>query len=128
MQTLALLVLIAAGAWLIAIGLVMAFTPDRAVQILRLAGSSHRANITELVPRLLVGLAMIVRADDSKLPALFELAGLFVAGSSLVLLLIPLAWHSGFAIWWADRVSPVAVRAIAPFSAIGGIGLMYLAW
>ena len=128
MQALALLILVAAGAWLIAIGLVMAFRPDQALQILRLAGSSHRANIAELVPRMIVGLAMIVRAGAAKVPAMFELAGVFVGVSSFVLLLIPLAWHSGFAIWWADRIPPVAVRAMAPFSAIGGIGLIYLAW
>lgn len=128
MQLLALLVLLAAGLWLIGIGLVMAFRPDRALQILRLTGSSYRANMTELLPRMLVGLAMIVRAGATQLPVLFELAGMFVAVSSLVLLVIPLAWHSGYAIWWADRIPPAVVRALAPFSAAGGIGLIYMSW
>lgn len=128
MQALALLILVAAGGWLIWVGLTMAFRPAAALHVLRLAGSSHRANLTELVPRMVVGLAMMVRADVSKLPDLFEMAGLFVAASSIVILLSPLTWHNGFAVWWADRFSPVAVRAMAPFSAAGGIGLVYLAW
>ena len=128
MQLLALLVLIAAGLWLIGIGLVMALWPDRTLQLLRLAGSSHRANVAELVPRMLVGAAMIVRAEATQFATIFQLTGMFVAVSSLVLLSIPLAWHSGFAIWWADRIPLAAVRALAPLSATGGAALIYMSW
>lgn len=128
MQTLALIILIAAGGWLVAAGGMMALRPERALQILSLTATSQRVNLSEQIPRLLAGAAMAVRADVSKLPELFTLAGWFIAGTSVLLMVIPLAWHNGYAVWWAKRIPPAAVRFIAPFSILGGIGLVYAAW
>ncbi|HSJ78194.1 MAG TPA: hypothetical protein VK913_05605 [Erythrobacter sp.] len=128
MQTLALAILIAAGGWLIAVGVMMAFRPRHALHVLSLTASSHRVNLSEQVPRLIAGAAMFVRADVSKLPQLFEIAGGFIAVSSLVLIVIPLAWHSGYAIWWAKRIPLWMVRVIAPFSIAGGGALIWAAW
>jgi hypothetical protein len=128
MQTLALIILIAAGGWLVAVGVLMALRPQHALHILSLTATSHRVNLLEQVPRLITGAAMFVRADASKLPQLFEIAGGFIAVSSVVLMVIPLAWHNGYAVWWAKRIPPMAVRAIAPFSVFGGIGLIWAAW
>lgn len=128
MQTLALLVLIAAGGWLVAAGGIMAFRPGRALHLLSLTASSQRANLVEQIPRLIAGAAMVVRAEVSKLPQLFTLGGWFIVATSLLLMVIPLAWHSGYALWWARRIPPVAVRAVAPFSIMAGAGLVYAAW
>lgn len=128
MQTLALLILIAAGGWLVAVGALMALRPRRALDILSLTATSHRVNLAEQVPRCLAGAAMLVRADMAKLPALFELAGWFIAGSSLLLMVVPLAWHNGYAVFWARRIPPLLVRMIAPFSIAGGAGLVWAAW
>jgi hypothetical protein len=127
-QTLALIILIAAGGWLVAVGLLMALRPHRALHILSLTATSHRVNLSEQVPRMIAGLAMVVRAEASKLPVLFEVAGGFIAASSVALMIIPLAWHNGYAVWWATRIPPLAVRAIAPFSEMAGLGLVYAAW
>lgn len=128
MQTLALIILIAAGGWLVAVGVLMALRPRYALHVLSLTASSHRVNLSEQVPRFIAGMAMVVRGDASKFPLLFEVAGWFIAASSVVLIVIPLAWHSGYAVWWAKRIPPVIVRAIAPFSVAGGIGLIWAAW
>jgi hypothetical protein len=128
MQTAALIILIAAGGWLVAVGVLMALRPQHALHILSLTATSHRVNLSEQVPRLLAGAAMLVRADASKLPQLFEIEGGFIAVSSVVLMVIPLAWHNGYAVWWAKRIPPMAVRAIAPFSILGGVGLVWAAW
>lgn len=128
MQAAALLVLIAAGGWLIAVGLMMGFRPHRALHVLSLTASSHRVNLTEQVPRAIAGTALIVRAGASKLPQLFETAGWFILASSLALMVVPLAWHSGYAKWWARRIPPLAVRALAPFSLCFGFGLICAAW
>ena len=127
MQTLALIILIAAGGWLAAAGLLMALRPERALRILSLTATSHRVNLTEQIPRLLAGAAMVVRADAAKLPELFILGGWFIVATSLLLMAMPLAWHNGYAVWWARRIPPLAVRLIAPFSILGGIGLVYAA-
>lgn len=128
MQLLALLIVIAAGIWLGAVGLLMALKPQRALHILSLTASSHRVNLSEQVLRLIAGAALVVRAEASKLPLLFEIGGWFIVASSLVLLAVPLAWHSGYAKWWAQRIPPLAVRALAPFSLFFGVGLIYAAW
>lgn len=91
MQTLALIMLIAAGGWLVAVGLMMALQPDRALHVLSLTATSQRVNLPEQIPRLLAGTAMVVRADLSKSPELFTLAGWFIAGTSVLLMVIPLA-------------------------------------
>jgi hypothetical protein len=121
-------VLIAAGGWLVAVGVMMALRPEPALRILSLTATSHRVNLSEQIPRLLAGAALVVRADASKLPELFTLAGWFIAGTSVLLMLIPLAWHNGYAVWWARRIPPAAVRLIAPFSILGGIALVCAAW
>jgi hypothetical protein len=105
MQTVALVILSAAGVWLAAVGLMMASKPGYALHVLSLTASSQRVNIAEQVPRLLAGAAMVIRSEVSKIPQLFETVGLFVIASSLVLLLIPLRWHSGYAIWWSKRLN-----------------------
>lgn len=128
MQTLALIILIAAGGWLIAVGVMMALRPRYALHVLSLTASSQRVNLSEQVPRLIAGAALIVRADASKLSQMFTVAGLFIVASSAVLLVMPLSWHSGYALWWAKRIPPVLVRALAPFSLIAGAGLIYAAW
>jgi hypothetical protein len=128
MQTLALIILIAAGGWLIAVGVMMALRPRYALHVLSLTASSHRVNLSEQVPRLIAGAALVVRADASKLPQMFTVAGLFIVASSAVLLVMPLSWHSGYALWWAKRIPPVLVSALAPFSLIAGAGLIYAAW
>ena len=128
MQSLALFVLLAAGGWLVVIGAVMALRPDRALHLLGLTATSQRANLIEQIPRLLAGAAMVVRADLSKLPQFFSLAGWFIVATSVLLMIVPLAWHSGYALWWAKRIPPLAVRLIAPLAMLGGGGLVYAAW
>jgi hypothetical protein len=110
------------------VGALMALRPRVFLRLLSLTASSWRVNVAEQAPRLIAGAALIVHAGQSKLPALFDAGGWFIALSSLVLLAVPLRWHAGYAIWWAARLSPAAVRAIAPFSAACGAGLIYAAW
>ena len=128
MQFVALVILFAAALWLAAVGVMMAFRPQYALHVLSLTASSQRVNIAEQVLRLLAGAAMVVRAEVSKLPQLFETAGLFIIASSIVLLIIPLRWHSGYAVWWSKTMTPVAVRSLGPLSMIAGAGLLYAVW
>ena len=126
-QQLSLIALCLAGLWLIGIGILMLVQPERCLGILRQTASTRGINNREQGLRLLAGLALILRAPVSKLPGLFELAGWFVALSSLALLLLPLRLHAGYAIFWADRLPPVIVRAIGPLSIAAGAGLVYAA-
>jgi hypothetical protein len=113
--------------WLIATGVFMAFLPDRTLHVLSLTASTRTVNNVEQGLRLLAGVALLLRAPASKLPQAFEIAGWFIVLSSLLLLVLPLRWHSAYACWWADRLAPATVRAVAPFSALAGCGIIYAA-
>jgi hypothetical protein len=117
----------AAGLWLIATGAFMALRPERALRVLSLTASTRMINNVEQGLRLSAGLALLLRAPAAKLPQTFEVAGCFIVLSSLVLLVIPLRWHAAYACWWADRLAPTVVRAVAPFSALAGLTLLYVA-
>lgn len=125
MEQLGLVGAAAAGLWMIGVGAFMALMPDNALRVLRLTASTRTINNFEQGLRLIAGLAFLLRSPASKLPEVFEIAGWFVILSSLVLLALPLRWHSAYALWWADRFNPTAVRLLAPLSVLAGIGLIY---
>jgi hypothetical protein len=127
MEQVGLIGSVAAGLWLIATGAFMVFWPKHALHVLSLTASTRMINNVEQGLRLLAGVALLQRAPASKLPQAFEIAGWFIVLSSLILLVLPLRWHSAYACWWADRLAPVAVRAVAPLSALAGLGLIYAA-
>ncbi len=127
MNSAALTVIAASGVWLIAVACLMAFRPTRFLHLLSLTASSWRINLAEQGLRLVAGFALIVRADASKLPLLFEVGSWFIVGSSVVLLLMPLRWHAGYAIWWSRKLTTRSVRAIAPVSGALGAALIYAA-
>jgi hypothetical protein len=123
----ALLVLFGSGMWLIAVGLLMAARPSQCLHILSLTASSHHVNLTEQGLRMVAGIALAVRAPASKFPELFTIGGWFVIATSLVLMVVPLQWHAGYALWWAKRIPHMAVRLLCPFSITAGLALIYWA-
>ena len=118
---------VAAGSWLVFVGGLMALRPRQALHVLRLTASTRIVNNVEQGLRLLAGLALLIHSPLSKFPRAFEVGGWFVIISSLVLLVVPLSWHSAYAIWWANRFTTSTVRLIAPASVLAGIGLIYAA-
>ena len=128
MDIAALIVIVTSGAWLIAVALLMALQPNRFLHLLSLTASSWRVNLTEQGLRLVAGAALVIRADVSKLPMLFQVGGWFVVASSVVLLLMPLRLHAAYAIWWSRKLTLGAVRAIAPVSGAFGAALVYAAF
>ncbi len=127
MEIIAFLIIAAASLWLVTVGGLMAFRPQRFLYFLGKTASTRRINNTEQGLRLLVGAALVVQSGSSKVPMLFAIGGWFIIISSVILLIIPLRWHAGYALWWAERMRPWIVRAIAPASAAFGVGLLYLA-
>ena len=118
---------IAAGSWMICVGAFMVLRPQSALNVLRFTASTRRVNNVEQGLRLLVGLALLFHSPASKLPQTFAMAAWFVILSSLVILVLPLRWHSAYAIWWANHLTTSTVRFIAPVSVLAGIGLIYAA-
>jgi len=132
MQVLALVALSAAGAWLVTVAFLMALRPRYCLHLLsrmstNLEAGNWRLNLTEQGLRLLAGAALIVRAPDSKLPALFEVVGWVVVVSSILIIAAPIRWHGAYGSWWSRRLTPLAIRFLSPLPAVGGAGLIYAA-
>ncbi len=122
MATIATAIVIFAGMWIVWIGIGMLVEPQRMRDLLAMMASSQRINLTEQSLRALVGIAMIVHADAAKFPTFFLIGGGFLVVTALALAVIPLRWHASYAIWWADKLKPWAVRLLsAPAIALGGL-------
>jgi hypothetical protein len=74
----------------------------------------------EMAVRIAAGAVFIIAAPVTRIPAAYAFFGWFLVGSALVLVLLPRRWHASYSTWWADRISPPAVRIIAPISVIAG--------
>jgi hypothetical protein len=123
-QSLASAILVGSALWLIAVGILMLVRPQLCLSVLSKTASTRRINNTEQGLRLLAGLALVVRAPFSDLPRVFEIGGWFIVVSSITLLFIPLRWHAGYAVWWANALPLWAVTPVAPLSVAAGLGLI----
>jgi hypothetical protein len=127
-----LIVVIAAGLWLIAVGGLMAARPRYCLELFErmtasLETSNWRLQITEQGLRVAVGLALVVRAPMSKVPLALELAGLALLVSSALVLVAPVRWHAAYGRWWVDRIAPWAVCILSPLPLVAGTALVYAA-
>src|SRR5690606_2842495 len=92
-----------------------------------LEASNWRLNIVEQGLRMLAGAALVVRAPDSKVPLVFEVAGWFLVASSVLILVAPIRWHGAYGRWWVGRIKPALVRLLSPLPVLAGGGLIYAA-
>lgn len=127
-QSLALGAILLAASWLGLATAVMAFAPQRAIRSLAAMGSTQAIHFGEHIPRALVGIALVLRAGEAKAPLLFEIGGWFLLASSIVIMIAPRRWHSGYSAWWAARIPLWVFRALALPTLLLGGGLAYLAW
>ena len=132
MQAGALILVVAAGVWLVGVAIVMAFRPAYGLHLMEkmsatLERSGWRLQFSEQGLRVLVGLALIVRAPASKLPLLFEVAGWVLVGTSLLIIAAPIRWHGAYGRWLLKGLMPLMLRILSPVSALAGAGLIYAA-
>jgi len=130
LQAAALILVIAAGLWLVAVGALMAGRPRYCLELFErmtasLEGSNWRLQIIEQGLRILAGVALIIRAPASKFPLAFEVAGWALVASSVLVLVAPVRWHGGYGRWWVARIAPVAIRLLSPVPILAGGALIY---
>ena len=133
MQAIALIVVAAAGVWLVGVAFLMALRPRYCLHLFEkmsanLERSNWRLQFTEQGLRVLAGVALIVRAPASKLPLLFEVAGCFLVATSLLIMVAPVRWHGAYGRWWVGRIPPLAIRVLSPVPMMAGAGLIYAAF
>ena len=107
-ETAAFAVLLAAAGWLAFVGLVCLFRPQVAQATLGRMGSTWRIQLGEHALRGLAGLAMVLRADASKVPELFTFGGWFVVASSVLIVLAPRRWRHNLSLWFAATIPTAA--------------------
>ena len=133
MQVLALMVVAAAGLWLVGVAFLMALRPRYCLQLFekmsaKLERSNWRLQFTEQGLRVLAGVALIVRAPASKLPMVFTVAGWLLVATSLLIMVAPIRWHGAYGRWWVGRIGPMAIRVLSPVPVMAGVGLIYAAF
>jgi hypothetical protein len=124
MSRLAVLPVLAAGLYLVGLGVVALLRPDLARRFLARHASSARAHYTELALRLLAGGGFVLSADQLMWPAPFQALGWVLIGTTLVLLAVPWRLHRRFAAWSV----PLATRRmdlLAVGSLAGGAVVLY---
>jgi len=130
MQAIALIVVAAAGLWLVGVAFLMALRPGYCLQLFEkmsanLERSNWRLQFTEQGLRVLAGVALIVRAPASKLPLVFNVAGWVLVATSLLIMAAPVRWHGAYGRWLVGRIGPPAIRVLSPLPLIAGAGLIY---
>jgi hypothetical protein len=133
MQAIALILVAAAGLWLVGVAFLMVLRPRYCLQVFEkmsanLERSNARLQYTEQGLRVLAGVALIVRAPASKLPLVFEVAGWLLVATSLLIMVVPIRWHGAYGRWWVGRIPLLAIRVLSPVPMMAGAGLIYAAF
>lgn len=118
--TLAKWAVIIFGIFIIFVGFLMLFAPERARATLRKAGSTNFINYAEITIRLIPAVALILYSDFSKFPLAFTIFGWFMGITSLILYLVPRKTHHAFSMKSADMLKPKYVQLISPFAFLFG--------
>jgi hypothetical protein len=131
-QTIALIIATASGLWLAAVSFLMALQPRYCLHLVEkmtsnLAASNLRLHLTEQGLRIVAGAALIVRSPLSKLPLAFEVVGLCIVISSLLILALPMRWHASYGYLLSRWLTPLMLRVLSPVPAIVGAGIVYAA-
>lgn len=115
---------IAAGAFLIALSLLMILRPRAALAGLSRMGSTPLIHFGELALRGAAGAAIALAAPTSRHPDVLFWVGLFLVGSSALLAIAPRRWHAAYSAWWARRIPPASVPVFALGSLLAGGALV----
>jgi len=113
------------GVFIILTGFLMLFSPEKARQLVRKAGSTKLINYSEITIRMIPATALILYAEYSKFAVFFKYLGWFMLVTSLVLYFVPRKWHHGYALKCAELMKPKYFQLISPISFLFGGILIY---
>lgn len=113
------------GIFIILIGFLMLFKPNKARIALRKAGSTNFINYSEITIRIIPAVALILYANLSKFPEAFKIFGWFMLITSLILYIVPRKLHHKFSMKSADILIPIYFQLISPFAFLFGGLIIY---
>jgi hypothetical protein len=115
-DTLALVTVLVSGCYLIALGLVALLKPEHAKRFLLGFVASAYLHYFELLLRITVGLAFVVRASLMMFAEVYIVFGWVLIGTSAILCCIPWQQHQRFAQWSVPqalrRLTLIAVSSL----------------
>jgi len=114
--------------FILSVGFLMLYDPNKARHILRKAGSTPLINYTELSLRMVPAFSMVMYAEYAHFPLFFSLLGYFMIATSVILMIIPRQWHHQYALQCAEILQPMYVRFMSIPSFIFGAVLIYNVW
>jgi hypothetical protein len=112
------------GVFFICAGITMLFSPKKARQLVGMAGSTNFINYAEITLRMIPAIGLILSADISKYPDIFNIAGWFMLTTSFVLYFVPRHHHHRLSTKFADILKPLYFQLISPFAF--GIGILII--
>jgi hypothetical protein len=107
-EAFALVVVVLAGVYLLALGAAALIVPVRAGRFLLGFAGSRPVHFTELALRLVVGAALVLHAPRMPVSAAFNLLGWLLLVTTACLLVVPWQWHHRF----ARHAVPRAIRHV----------------
>ena len=103
---LALIIVLLAALYFLALALVSFLRPEKASGFLLGFASSASFHYLELLIRIVIGTAFVVRAPLMKFSEIFSIFGWLLIGTSACLFLVPWHWHHKF----TQKAVPQALR------------------
>lgn len=113
------------GVYIIGAGMLMLFAPEKALAILRKAGSTNFINYAEITIRMIPAVALILYSDYSRFPEELKILGWFMLGTSVVLYIVPRRWHHAYSLKSADVLKPLYVQLLSPLAFLFGGAILY---
>lgn len=123
MEVVAFLITFLFGIFLMYVGFLMFVKPYKVRELIGKAGSTHKINFLELIPRLIIGISLII--VETKFELIYNYSGFFLVFSAIIIMLLPLKMHNGFSKKAADFLKPIYLKFIAPISVFIGILVIY---
>ena len=129
-ETLALVAVLLAACYLLALGAVAFLKPERVARFLLGFAASAYLHYLELLLRIVVGLAFVLRAPIMMFSAVYIIFGWVLIGTSAMLFCIPWQLHYQFAQWavphavrrlWLVAISSIALGGFTIFCALPSI-------
>jgi hypothetical protein len=125
MILLAQYIVILFGIFIISIGILMLFNPEKALANLRKAGSTNLINYAEITIRLIPAIALVIYAPYSRSPEILMGFGWFMIATSLALYFVPRKYHHAYSMKWAGILKPLHARLITPLAFSFGAAMIY---
>ena len=104
----------------------MGFKPNGALVLLRKMGSTPQIHFGELSLRFLVGLGIYRFSEQTPHIRAFQIAGVFLMVTSIIIMCVPHKFHHAYARWWAEKIPPLAVRFLGLVPVIFGVWLFHI--